>query len=344
VTRSRLIWSLALLHLGGAAAGYGAWVLGIPLAWLIGSMLFSTAATLALDAPRPPRAFRYAAQLTVGGAIGLYLTPEALDRILDFSVPILVSAVLITLIAGLIGVAKAKLTGTDRATAIFSSIAGGPMEMANLAERYGGDPGRAAFAQTLRILLIILLYPPLLLASGTGMDVAVTGLADADPAWMALLLVLSLAGAGAAWRLGLANPFFLGPMIVTGVAVSVGGLAIPPPPDTVIWTAQVLLGVSLGTMFRRDLVTAGLPFLASTLATTALLLGVCLAIAQIWTMTMGADFATMALSTAPGAVTEMALTARAMRLDVSLVAAFQVVRIFLSMALLPVVYRMLARI
>src|SRR3546814_20720377 len=36
---------------------------------------------------------------------------------------------------------------------------GGPVEMANLARQYGGDPGPVVFAQTLRISAIVILVP-----------------------------------------------------------------------------------------------------------------------------------------------------------------------------------------
>ncbi len=335
---------LVLLHLGGTAAGFALWQLGVPLAWLIGATLFSATITVAFDTPAPPRFLRFCGQLVVGGAIGLYLTPEAVDRIIAFGGPILASAILITLIGGLIGLAQAKLTDTHRATAIFSAIPGGPVEMANLAEQHGGDPGRAAFAQTLRILLIILLYPPLLMAGGAAMDLETTGIAEADVWSLVLLLSLSAAGAAAAYAVRLANPFFLGPMVVTGLMVGGAGVAIALPPDTVIFGAQVLLGVSLGAMLRRDLVRSGLRFLAGTAVTTAVLLGSCLLLGLLWAGTMEADPATMVLATAPGAVTEMAITAKAMGLDVSLVAAFQVVRIFLSMAMLPFLFSVLSRL
>src|SRR5690606_17038994 len=119
-------------------------------------------------------------------------------------------------------------------------------------------------------------------------------------------------------------PFFLGPMLLVGLGVGLYGLEIPPLPNPVIFAAQVLLGVSLGSMFRRDLVKAGMRFLVATGTTTFLLLAFCVAVAEFWAVLIGVDFATLALANAPGAITEMAVTAKAMRLDVSLVAAFQV--------------------
>ncbi len=307
---------MVLLHLAGAVAGYGLSLLGVPLAWMIGSMLMSATMTIAFDVARPPAKLRFAAQTAVGGSIGLYLTPEALARILSFGFPIVASAVLITAAACVIGIAQSRLTGLDRATSIFSCVPGGPLEMANLTALNGGDPGRAAFAQTTRILAIILLFPPFLLASGADMTFIGTTLSEADLAGIATMLALAAVGATLAFYARVANPFFLGPMLVVGLAVGAGGLTIPPLPDLLISTAQVLLGVSLGSMFRRDLMRSGLQFLGATATTTLLLLAVCIGLAELWAIWFDVDFATLALANAPGAVTEMAITAKAMRLDV----------------------------
>src|SRR3546814_13499758 len=52
-----------------------------------------------------------------------------------------------------------RMTGVDHATAFLASMPGGPVELANLARQYGGDPGPVVFAQTLRISAIVLLVP-----------------------------------------------------------------------------------------------------------------------------------------------------------------------------------------
>src|SRR3546814_18115419 len=52
-----------------------------------------------------------------------------------------------------------RMTGVDHATAFLASMPGGPVEMANLARQYGGDPGPVVFAQTLRISAIVILVP-----------------------------------------------------------------------------------------------------------------------------------------------------------------------------------------
>lgn len=304
-------------------------------------MLLAAASSIVLETPRPPRLTRKAGQVVVGAAIGLYLTPAALQRIAESGVAILLSAVLITIVGVLIGLAQARLSRANLATAIFSCVPGGPMEMANLAAHHGGDPAAAALSQTLRIVAIVLLFPPiLLLQDGAGI------LPQADPpdvvGWgVPVMLSLAVAAGVAASRIGILNPYFLGPMLGTG-ALTAAGLHLSDFPEAMIAGAQVLLGVSLGSTFRRSLFASGLGFLGAALLTTLALLAACIALAGGLAVLFEERFPVMLLANAPGSVTEMAITAKATGLDVSLVAAFHMVRILFIMALIAPLYRVIA--
>src|SRR3546814_14734703 len=89
---------------------------------------------------------------------------------------------------------------------------GGPVEMANLARQYGGDPGPVVFAQTLRISAIVILVPAALYyllheTRGSVPD------AEFVPYFLGMaLLVAGAVGTAALFHLcRINNPFFLGP-------------------------------------------------------------------------------------------------------------------------------------
>ena len=325
----------ALIAIGWLAGLLANW-LHVPLAWMIGPIVVTAILTLWLDLPAPPVAARYLGQLVVGGAVGLYLTPEALDRIIQNGPVIVVSAVVICVIASAVGIAQVWYGGMNPATAIYSAVPGGPLEMANQAERHGGDPARAALAQTMRIFLVVIIFPPLLILASDDLP----PLPAATGGWIDTLVLIAIALAVGliARKIRFSNPFFLGPMIAIGALVA-SGIQLPSHHAGVIPAAQILLGISLGSMFRRSLLAGARAFLLVSLANIGFLLVVSLGVSAAFTHLVGGSFATMALGNAPGAVTEMAITAKVLQLDVPLVAGFQFVRILISLMIASIAFR-----
>lgn len=325
----------------GAFAGWVASLIGIPLAWMVGPFVCVGAATLAFDLPQVPPPFRAVGQVIVGGAIGLYLSPLAVKRIAESIVEITAAATAITVAGCIIGILQARLTRTDLATAIYSAVPGGPVDMAVMAAQQGGDPVRTAISQITRIAMVVLLFPPLITLSSAVIVVpesTMGGWADS-----AILLAVGLACGLGGRLIGLINPFFLGPLIVVG-ALSAAGAGLSSHHAGVIPMAQVLLGVSLGGLFQRSVFRKAGSFVVSTLVTTSLLLGISAVVAEILSLTTGIDLPTMFLANAPGAVTEMVLTAKVLQLDVPMVASFQIVRILVGVLLVGALLRLARRI
>lgn len=329
--------SLAALYAVAAAAGFTASLLHVPLPWVVGPFLITAIVAVITDMSAPPLIGRMTGQVILGSAVGLYVTPDALDRIISSTVPIVLVAVFTILAGCVVALVVARFGKLDTATAMFSSIPGGPVEMAILAERYGGVPGRVAFTQSFRIAAIVLVLPPLFLVAGwTFIDVMHTSV-NYSIGGLAALLAIATATAVAFSAVRLTNPYFLGPMVGVG-ALTATGLHLSGIPGLVTAFGQLLLGVSLGAMFRRDLFRSGAHLLAIGIGGTLLLLLLCGLVAAMIAVSYGLSLEGMILAAAPGGVTEMAITAKAMSLDVSLIAAFHVVRIFVVVSTVPLVY------
>lgn len=343
-SRSFLRRSAILVAIYGAAtaAGIAAFFLHIPLPWVVGPFLVTTAITVATDVEAPPLIGRMMGQVILGSVVGLYVTPDALDRVMSSTLPILLVAVFTILAGCLVTAVVARFGRLDLATALFSSIPGGPVEMALLAERYGGVPGRVAFAQSFRIAAIVLLLPPIFLLCGWTFIDVLRRPVDFNIAGLAALFGAATVSAIVFSAVRLTNAFFLGPMVAVG-ALTASGLHFSNVPGSVTAYGQLLLGVSLGAMFRRELFRAGVHLLVVGIAGTALLLMLCALVAAAIATLSGLPIESMIIAAAPGGVTEMAITAKAMSLDVSLIAAFHVVRIFVVISTVPLVYLALAK-
>jgi membrane AbrB-like protein len=338
----RDLLTVVFLHLIGGLLGAALSLLHVPLAWMVGPLVLTAAFAVTRDLPRLPSAPRRAGQLIVGGAIGLYMTPDALGSVLDALVPIIASSVGIAAVAVPIALLLGRVGRTDAATALFAALPGGPMEMAQLAKRYGGQGSLVALTQTMRIAAIVILIPPLLVLLGNPVvDVIRIPVVVSYPG-LALALVIALAGALLAERVRMVNPWFVGPLIGITV-VSLIGVPLSGVPGFVLAGAQILLGVSLGGMFDRHTLRLGKPFIAIAALTTVLLIGVTLLMALVMAQMGVSDFSTLALANAPGSVTEMSIAAKAMHLDVSLVASVHIIRILILTPNAAVFFRMVRR-
>lgn len=328
-----------LLHGAAICAGYVASLLHVPLPWMIGTMLFAAVVNFLRDRVTVPRFTRPAGQLVIAAVVGASFTPTALRATLDHFVLMLGVAVALIVLALIAGLVLRRMTSIDPITASLASIPGGPAEMSALAIRYGANPGTVALVQTIRIFVLVLSLPPLLVAlDGARYDPGlVYGSGGDDPAGAALLMVIAVAGGSIFSLLRLTSPFFLGALAFTATA-SVLSAPIAMPPGWLLAGAQVLLGVWLGTMFDRALLINGRSFVLAALVSTVVLMALAIGLALTVTLLGGVPWETMVLSTAPGGVTEMALTARLLHQDVAMVTAFQVARIFTTLALAPVVF------
>ncbi|MGF1594324.1 MAG: AbrB family transcriptional regulator [Kiloniellaceae bacterium] len=326
---------LALCYGVASGAGYLFSLLDLPLPWMIGPLIATALIGLTVKAVDVPTRTRPVGQVVVSAHVGLYFNAAALAAILDHGLVILGVAVTTALIGFLMSGVLRRMTGADPATAFLASMPGGPVEMGNLALKYGGDPGPVVFAQTLRISAIVILVPAALYyflheSRGSVPEAAFVP----DFQGMALLTVGAVGTAAAFGLCRISNPFFLGPLAFCCLA-TVFDLPLAPYPDAAVSIAQILLGTWLGSTFRRELfLNAGRLVVATTL-TSMLLVVLCTAFAASLALITDFPWELLVLGAAPGSITEMALTARFLHEDVALITAFHLVRIFLIIPTTP---------
>jgi membrane AbrB-like protein len=153
-----------------------------------------------------------------------------------------------------------------------------------------------------------------------------------------LLALLTLAGAGAMRRLGLSNPWALGPLAVA-FALTASGIELSALPVELTNAAQLFIGVALGTRFTPAFLHSAPRWLASvaigTLAMILLSAAYAGAVARLWDL----HPATVLLGTSPGGIAEMCITAKVLQLGVPVVTAFHVTRMAAVVLLAGPLYR-----
>lgn len=331
--------ALAVCVAGGALC---AW-LKTPLPWMIGPLagmaLFQFGGA-SLEAPPGGRHF---GQMTIGIAIGLYFTPEVAREVLANAPALFAAAIGVLLIGIASSLVLERAAGTDHATAFFSTAIGGAQEMVVLADRHAALADRVALAHSLRLLVVVTSVPVAITLLGqTGTDDYVPVAVPFDPAGIALLAALALAAAFAWQRTRLPNPFMMGPLALA-IALTVAGVELSSIPSWLTNAAQLLLGCSLGERFQRSFLREAPRFVAAVLATVALMLLLCAALAVGIAWSMGVLPATILLACAPGGIAEMAITAKVLRVGVAFVTAAHVIRFAIVMLLTEPAYKLLAR-
>ena len=334
-------FGIIALHVGAAGAGYALSRTPMPMPWLIGPMTFSTLFGIFVGKITLPRLTRPLGQLVVAGVVGLTFTSSALVAVAThFTAMIFVAIATIftSLCAALVLKACARI---DFVTACIASVPAGAIEMAALAEKYGADAGPVAFVQTLRLSLLVLIIPALLaaLSGGVPESAAILGSSESDYSGGMLLLAIGLAGGVVFSIFRLNSPFFLGSLAFTAAAATFS-LPIAMPPFWLLCSAQILLGIWLGSMFDRTMFTTMGSFVVSAIVSTTVLVILAIILALVVASMSGIDWRTMILATAPGSVIEMALTARLLEIDPAMVTAFHIVRIFMLLVLAPLVVRL----
>lgn len=321
------------------AAALAALALRVPLPWMLGPLLASAGCGIAGLPVLASDRLRNAGQWVIGIALGLYFTPAVLGLIGRLA-PAIGVGVLWALALGYVFYRwLLPAAGGDRATAFFAAAIGGASEMAVLAERQGGRVDRVAAAHSLRVLLVVMIIPFGLQASGLhGLDAALPAVAELQPLRLAALVLATAAGIAALRHAGLPNPFVLGALLVT-LVLTASGVPLSAMPRWASNAAQLFIGVALGTRFTPAFMQAAPRWLGVVAIGTLAMIAASAAFAWVLASWVGLHPATLLLATSPGGIAEMAITAKVLQLGVPVVTAFQVVRYVAVLTLTPVLFR-----
>jgi len=313
-----------------ALGGFIAHLLHVPLAWMIGAML-ATACIAWRHPPVIPKPARPMALLVLGLALGQSFTAPVIAAVAG-AFPAILAAGLLSILAGLlVGPILTRLGGLDERTAFFAGVPGGIVVMVVLAARAGVSIAPVTLSQTMRLIVVVVVFPPLLalLASGLPPDALFATLRP--PVWWPGLAALAAAGAAialAGQRAGFANPWMFGPCLLA-IGLSAGGLLPSGMWLPLVDAAQVALGATLGAKLTRDFILGSrrlaLASMVSAIALSLLLALIALGLAWI----SGLPIAAVVLGMAPGGMPEMAVTAKALDLAVPLVLGFHLTRTLL---------------
>lgn len=151
----KVIFTITLALIGGFIGNE----LHIPAGPLLGAMTFVGAANLMGAKPEIPESFNTLAQITLGGFLGLAITKEVVAGLKTYIIPSLLVVVILAIMGVFTGFIVNKLTGIELYTSLFGSVPGGMQEMIVLSESYDVNHPAVVVIQTVRRVLIVIIYP-----------------------------------------------------------------------------------------------------------------------------------------------------------------------------------------
>ncbi|WGW02762.1 AbrB family transcriptional regulator [Tropicibacter oceani] len=336
----RLVLITAGLLVLGAFGGWLATHGGLPMPWMLGSLLASGVMVTglrpaALDDYRFPMRFRTFFVGLIGVMIGSQVSSDFLAMAAQLPLTMAMLALFVVLAHGGNMLIFRRVGGYDRPTAFYSGTPGGLMESILLGEAAGADARILTAQQFLRIIFVITLLP-LGLSLWLGHPVgSAAGLAPGGasapvtPGALVAIVLTALAGLGLARVIHLPAGQLTGPLLLAA-ALSVAGHLDLHLPFWMISGAQVVIGVSLGLRFQGmdgRLLRKSAWLCAISVVFMLLLGGIMAAILHRVT---GLAFLHLLISFAPGGVTEMSVIALSLAANPALVSLHHVARILMT--------------
>ncbi|MGR3375471.1 AbrB family transcriptional regulator [Salipiger abyssi] len=319
-----------------AAGGFAFYKLGLPLPWMIGPLVATAALAFSerfdIRIPVQTRPF---GQGVVAAQVGLSFSPAVFAQLLQMA-PLLVGMALMIIFVGFaIALVLSRMARIPLTSAMIATLPTSPVEAAVVAERYNFPPAPIILSQTMRISTVVVLIPTAIffIDGELGRTARQMNTTFHIPSLLALA-GLSMLGMWLFFKLRISNPYFLGPLALSSI-VTAAGVELVPFPSLVLWAAQVVLGTWLGSNFRRSLFTSAGRMVMASVVSTLLFIVASALIAASLSQVVGMSWETLVLASTPGGVTEMALTAKFLGIDVALITAFHLVRIFIVVPSIP---------
>lgn len=335
-----VLLDLAIGTLGGGVA----YALDLPLAWMIGAMVATSAAAvlgLPLAFSRPLRT----GMITVLGVmLGSAFVPALLDQMARWSFSLAALAVYAAVTTAATMVYFRGVARYDPITAYFCAVPGGLNEMTILGTALGGNEQAISLTHGARILFTVLTIPvgfrflegyDAAARAAAGQAFGSVGAQD-----IAILAVCAVVGYFVAQRLKLPAASILGPMALSAAA-HLTGLTAAKPPAELVAAAQVVAGSAIGARFAGTAAITLARLAVHALSATVIMIVLAIGFAAGLNAGFGLPLPDLVLALAPGGLAEMSLVALALHADAAFVSTHHVARIAMVVAAAPALHRLL---
>ena len=338
--RLALLWREALI-IALAAVGGGLFsLLGMPAAWLSGSMLLSAVVSLIRPLPSLRRPWFDSTMVLSGTILGSAATPEALAAAARYPASLVVLLIGVAAIMLATGAYLRHVARWPWIDALLAAAPGALSTVLAVAQAKGANIGRISVVQLFRLLVLVALLPSAMQMSGAAAGVPLPVLL---PVGAGTMLGVTMAGLGLGLvfdRIGLAAPLMYGATFASAILHG-SGMVEGSLPQPIQIAVQVLLGSTMGgriAQIPRSELKGLFPLAIGGFAVS---IGVAFLFAWPAAWLANVSYASGMAAFAPGGLEAMAMLAFAMGLDTLYVGAHHLVRFVVIGLAMPLV---LARI
>lgn len=336
-------WRGHAISLGvGTVGGALFFWLKLPLAWMLGSMVFVSVAAMSGFKPQLDQRFRSVMVSILGVFLGSAFSPAVVDRVGQWAAALVILVCFVILGSCACYVFLRKVGRFDPITAYFSSTPGGLGVMVLASEEMGGDFRKVSLVHTVRVLSIILIIP-FWFRLVVGADVpslmpAKPGIVADNADWL-VLVGCAVVGWPLARLCRIPAASLVGPMILSALAHLFALTAVTPPPAPVA-AAQLVLGAAVGCRFAGTPLSTIRHVAGLAVASTVVLLSLAVLFTLVFADMIGVQPEAMILVLSPGGLAEMSLIALALGIDTAFVSTMHICRIMIIVVLGPTLFRL----
>lgn len=311
----------------------------IPLPWMLGPLVTTLLWKLLLKKTVSwSKPIRNSGLVILGYTMGSPFTIQIGRQIFGQLPGMLLSTLAIMMISLLVGWFTSRRTGVGIINGLLGSVPGGLSQIAVVCEEIeGADVAIVTLMQITRLLTVVFTVPLLAIyglandISGAASVVITTNL---TPWTLALFTFVAIVSAELARIINFPTPYLMGPVFGT-IALIIGGNTAPHLPQVIIALAQITIAIQIGADIKFEGLKNWKSIVAYSFGGVITVITASLGIDYILTTVYPISFLTAFISTAPGGMAEMGITAIAVHADISLVVAYQLFRL-LSILILAI--------
>lgn len=307
--------------------------LHLPLPWLLGSIVgIFLSSRIKLLPLEKSKSLLIVARVTIGVILGSSFTPELLHQVKDyvFSLMFVLPYVVFIAYAGMLYYEKVQKF--DKVTAYFSAMPGGLVEMVIIGKELGGDAAKITLVQSARLVFIIFCLPFLIeWVSNTSLGdlkPITTPIAQMNLSDSIVMIIVAILGVMIGKKLKIYAPYLLGPMLMSIIAYSLGFIE-QRPPDEFLKAMQVILGISIGIVFKGVSTKIVLKTLINSLGFLLILTTISAIMIAIIHTLLGFPLTSVILAFSPGGQANINLIAIILGADIPYIALHHLFRLIL---------------
>lgn len=315
----------------------------LPLPWTLGPLVATLLWTALWKKPAYwPRSMRNLGLTILGYVMGSPFTPEIGQRIWG-QLPFMFLTTLVTIGLCLVaGYVTGRLSGIGLANSMIGSMPGGLSQMSAICEETKGtNAGVVTLMQTVRVITVVFLVPFL---SFHGLADTVHAVGNgALPLQAGNIMHLSLFALVIGFlvlvhrRFRIPSPYLLAPVVGTAALV-LSGIHPPTLPPQLIALCQVFVGIRMGMDVGSTTIANWQKIVWLNLLSILVVIVGLLAVAFAFSLLTPVSLLTAFISTSPGGMSEMGLTAMMTDADLPTVVSYQLFRLlFVLIVAIPAI-------